>query len=97
MQASSHSRALPVNAVEALSEGVALVSATGTIEFVNSALCQMLGLSADDVVGQNTYSPPWGLESPSVGMLPPPSACARPAVAPAELTLLLHARGPAAG
>ena len=96
MQAHSRTHALSASSMDALREGIVIISASGAIEWVNASMCQMLGRSADDVVGHSVHEPPWNLESPSVGMLDAsecPAALALRGIRQPELTLLLHAAG----
>lgn len=71
MQALSNSSTVHTHFLDALHEGVAVVDPAGRILAANAALCELLGSSVDDVVGRSITEPPWQLESPALGVIPP--------------------------
>ncbi|MFV0317650.1 MAG: EAL domain-containing protein [Microthrixaceae bacterium] len=82
--------------LDLLSEGVAMVGADGVILDANRALCVMLGIPAQQIVGASAYDPPWHFESTTAGEL----AASDTQVVTAlhghhqpEQTLLLHGVG----
>lgn len=96
MQAVSNTPTVPTRFLDALREGVAVVAPSGQILAANAALCELLGLSVDDVTSRTVLQPPWQLESPSLGAIDPQDST--PALAldgshQSEITVLLHGAG----
>lgn len=61
---------MSAGSLSVLTEGVALVSGAGVITATNPALCRLLRIPAERIVGRNALDPPWTLWDEAGNVIP---------------------------